>query len=316
MDNASGRPKITVGIGAPVSGAWATPGNLARFARQGESLGYESLWTFQRLFVPVDSKLGSAYRSVLDPIVTLAFAAAITSRIRLGVAVVNHPFSSPLLMAKQAATLDVLSEGRLDLGLGSGWMPEEFTASGAAMERRGPRTAEYVAALRALWASDGTAEFSGEHYTIPAGRQDPSPVQRPGPPVILGGITRPALERAGRIADGWVTASATNLAQIGTSVQVVQEAAAKAGRGPVRVICRGLVRPGDPVTGADGERVLLSGSFTQIRADVEWLETQGVTEVFYDLNWDPEIGDPRADPVMAADRAAFLLESLSPAKAT
>ena len=315
MENTSSRTKISVGIGAPVSGAWATPGNVARFAQLGESLGYESLWTFQRLLVPAGSRLGPVYRSVLDPIVTLSFAAAITSRIRLGVAVVNHPFSSPLLMAKQAATLDVLSGGRLDLGLGSGWMREEFTASGASMSRRGPRMDEYVAALRALWASDGITEFSGEHYTIPAGRQDPPPVQRPGPPVILGGMSRAALERAGRIADGWVTASATNLAQIGPSAEFVQEAAAKAGRGPVRIVCRGLVRPGDPVT-ADGERVLLSGSFAQIRADVAWLESQGVTEVFYDLNWDPGIGDPGADPVRAADRAASLLESLSPAKAT
>ncbi len=310
---------IAVGIGAPVAGAWATPQNLTRFARQAESLGYRSLWTFQRLFVPDRSDMPPVYRSVLDPLVALGYAAAVTSTIRLGVAVLNHPFASPLLMAKQAATVDVLSGGRLDLGIGIGWLAEEFTGSGAVMARRGPRTAEYVAALRALWAADGVSELSGEHYEIPAGRQDPPPVQgqgtgRPGPPVILGGMSGPAMERAGQIADGWVTASATELSKIGPSVALVQETAAARGRGPLRIICRGVVRPGAEVTSPrTGERLLLSGSFEQIRADVAWLESQGVTEVFYDLNWDPAIGNPAADPAAATERAAMLLEALAPA---
>ena len=310
MDTAS----MTIGIGAPIAGAWATPRYLAQFARQAESLGYQSLWTFQRLLVPDGSDMAPVYRSVLDPMVSLGFAAAVTSTIRLGVAVLNHPFASPLLMAKQAATVDVLSGGRLDLGLGIGWLPEEFTGSGASMAGRGPRTTEYVAALRALWSppSGEPGGFKGQYYDIPAGRQDPSPVQRPGPPVILGGMSRPAMERAGRIADGWVTASAANLSAIGPSVTLIQQAAAAAGRGPLRIICRGVVRPGEPLTSRTGERLRLSGSAGQIREDVAWLATQGVTEVFYDLNWDPAIGNPDADPAQAADRAAVLLEELAP----
>jgi probable F420-dependent oxidoreductase len=308
--------EISIGIGAPVAGAWATPGNLAGFAQRAEELGYRSLWTFQRLLFPQDSDMAPVYRSVLDPMVSLGYVSAVTSAIRLGVAVVNHPFLSPLLMAKQAATVDVLSDGRLDLGLGIGWLKEEFTGSGALMSRRGPRTVEYVAALRALWSGEtgrpGGAGFTGEYYEIPAGRQDPPPVQQPGPPVILGGMSRPAMERAGQIADGWVTASAANLSKIGPSVALVQQAAAACGRGPLRIICRGVVRAGDPVEGRTGQRLLLSGSVEQIRADVAWLASQGVTEVFYDLNWDPEIGSPDADPVRAADRAAFLAEALAP----
>ena len=124
------------------------------------------------------------------------------------------------------------------------------------------------------------------------------------------------MERAGRIADGWVTASAANLSKIGPSVALIQETAAAAGRDPVRIICRGVVRPGAVATSpATGERLLLSGSPEQIRSDVAWLAAQGVTEVFYDLNWDPAIGDPAADPVAATDRAKFLLESLAPAAA-
>src|SRR5258708_29633956 len=186
---------IAIGIGAPVAGAWASPQTLARFARQAESLGYRSLWTFQRLLVPDGSDMPAVYRSVLDPLVCLGYAAAVTSTVRLGVAVLNHPFASPLLMAKQAATVDVLSGGRLDLGLGIGWLAEEFTGSGAVMSQRGPRMAEYVAALRALWSAEGVTQFSGEHYEIPAGRPAPPPVQRPGPPVILRGLARPAMER-------------------------------------------------------------------------------------------------------------------------
>src|SRR5690349_24636779 len=105
------------------------------------------------------------YRSVLDPIAAMAYAAAVTSRIRLGVAVINAPYVSPGYLAKQAASVDVLSSGRLDLGLGLGWMPEEFTMTGSSMERRGARTTEYIAALRAIWGEQ-PAEFSGEFYTV------------------------------------------------------------------------------------------------------------------------------------------------------
>src|SRR5919206_3997299 len=121
---------MKVGFGLPVSGAWAGPDTVARFAARAEELGYHSLWTFQRLLVGTDQDLDPVYRSVLDPLVTLSFAAAHTSRIRLGVAVVNFPFVPPVYLAKQAATVDILSGGRLDLGLGSGWSPDEFTASG------------------------------------------------------------------------------------------------------------------------------------------------------------------------------------------
>ena len=117
---------MRVGLGLPVSGAWATPGNVGGFAVLAQELGYGSLWTFQRLLIAADQQLDPVYRSVLDPVVALSFAAARTTRIRLGVAVVNFPFVSPTVLARQAATLDVLSGGRFDLGLGSGWSEAEF----------------------------------------------------------------------------------------------------------------------------------------------------------------------------------------------
>ena len=307
---------MRIGFGAPVSGAWATPGSLGRFAALAETAGYASLWTFQRLLVPEGSAMDPVYHSVLDPMVALGYAAAVTERIRLGVAVVNMPYLSPAYLAKQAASVDVLSGGRLDLGLGLGWMPEEFALTGATMARRGARTAEYINVLHRLWAG-GVAEFHGEYYTIPAGRVAPVPVQRPGPPILLGGMAPRALRRAGRLSDGWVTSSRADLTRIGESIAVVREAAEEAGRDPaeIRVVCRGVVRWGAPVTVPEGGgRLPLSGSFADIRADTQQLAERGVTEVFYDLNWDPLVGAPDADPAGAAARAEEILEGLAPAR--
>jgi alkanesulfonate monooxygenase SsuD/methylene tetrahydromethanopterin reductase-like flavin-dependent oxidoreductase (luciferase family) len=114
------------------------------------------------------------------------------------------------------------------------------------------------------------------------------------------------MERAGRLADGWITSSRADLTKIAESVATIQDAAAAAGRGPVRIICRGVVRAGQD----DGR--LLSGGYDKIREDTEWLGSQGVTEVFYDLNWDPEIGNPDVTPEAAAARAREILAALAP----
>jgi probable F420-dependent oxidoreductase len=303
---------MLLGFGAPVSGAWATPDNLASFAKRAEELGYHSLWTFQRLLVDAENAADPVYRSVLDPLVSLGFTAAHTQRIRLGVAVVNLPFVSPAHLAKQSSTLDLLSGGRLDLGLGTGWSELEFTASNTPLERRGARAEDYLAALHALW-NDEVSEHHGPFYTVPRSRMAPKPKQLPGPQVILGGVARAALERAGRLADGWVSRSAADLSKIADSIAIVREAAAKAGRDPekLRIINRGRVSvTREPLP--DEGRHRLSGSFDQIRADTAWLAEQGVTEVFYDLNWDPLVGSPDADPEAATERAAEILEALAP----
>jgi probable F420-dependent oxidoreductase len=306
---------VKVGLGLPVSGAWATPQNIASVATRAEQAGYASLWTFQRLLVPEDSGMEPVYHSVLDPMAALAYAAAVTTTVRLGVAVINAPFVSPGYLAKQAASLDVLSAGRHDLGIGLGWMPQEFALTGAPMDRRGARTAEYVRVLRALWGHQ-PVEFSGEFYSVPRGTMAPAPVQPGGPPILLGGLAPRALRRVGQIADGWVTSSRADLSQIAASIAIVRDAAAQAGRDPdaVRIVCRGVVRAGPPVTGADGARLPLSGSHDQIREDTAWLAGQGVTEVFYDLNWDPLVGAPDAPPDEAADRAMGLITALAPAR--
>ncbi|HET9059547.1 MAG TPA: LLM class flavin-dependent oxidoreductase [Acidimicrobiales bacterium] len=147
---------MQIGFGVPVSGAWATPAVAAELSTKAERLGYSSLWTFQRLISPVDEAgeplLAPQYRQVQDPLVLLAYIAALTTRARLGVAVVNAPYYSPALLAKMATTLDQVSSGRLDLGIGLGWMPEEFEAAGADMEGRGRRTEDFLRCLYEIWA--------------------------------------------------------------------------------------------------------------------------------------------------------------------
>ncbi len=320
---------MKIGFGAPVSGAWATPGDLATFGARAEADGYASLWTFQRLLIPEGSRMEPVYQSVLDPLVALGFLAADTSRIRLGVALINLPFMSPAYLAKQATTVDVLSGGRFDLGLGIGWLPEEFELTGASMARRGARAEEFLEVLRTLWnpgprgtgpgapGSGGQSRYDGDFYTVPAGRQAPQPVQRPGPPIILGGMSRAAMERAGRMADGWMTSSRADLSRIRDDIKVVRTAAAEAGRDPdeIRIVCRGVVRAGPEARSPEtGERLLLSGRYEQIRADTGWLGEQGVTEVFYDLNWDPRIGSPDVEHAAAVARAAEIMAALAPVR--
>jgi probable F420-dependent oxidoreductase len=305
---------MLIGIGVPLSGVWATPANQFRLVRRAEELGYHSAWTFQRLLVPErpGERAGiEAYRSVHDAIVPLAFLAGHTRRIRLGVSVLNMPFFSPALMAKQLATLDAVCGGRLDVGLGIGWMREEYAAVGAPYRRRGARAEEFLAALRALWTEE-VVEFHGEFYEIPRSRMEPKPVQRPHPPLLLGGGARAALERAGRLADGWAASSGADLARIGESIEVVRRAAAGAGRDPdtLRFVCRGPLRV-RPAGGGAG-RLPLTGSLEEVRKDLDALGDRGVTEVFLDLNYDPEIGSPDADPEEAVGRAEATLEALAP----
>ncbi len=236
---------MDIGFGAAVAGAWATPRNLAELARRAERLGYRSLWTFQRLLAPSGAKLAPVYRSVLDPMVSLGYLAAATSSIRLGVAVVNHPFASPLLLAKQAATVDVLSGGRLDLGIGSRVAGRGVHRVGRVDGRAG-RAGRRVRRRAAGAVERGGRVPGGLLLRSRRGGRTRAPVQRPGPPVLIGGMSRAAMERAGRIGDGWVTASSADLSGIAESAKVVQGAARAAGRGPARIVCRGVVRPGRP----------------------------------------------------------------------
>ena len=190
-----------LGFGLPVAGSWATPDTMRRVARRAEELGYASLWTFQRVLYRVDGELDPLHRSVHDSVVALAHVAGHTDRIGLGTATLCAPFTAPAMLAKTMASLDVLSGGRLTVGLGSGWLPQEYAAAGVPFQRRGARMEEYLRCLQALWTQD-PVEFDGEFYTVPRSHLGPLPVQRPHPPVLLGGTAAPALRRAGPARPG------------------------------------------------------------------------------------------------------------------
>jgi probable F420-dependent oxidoreductase len=280
-----------LGFGLPVSGRWATPDTIRRIGRRAEELGYASLWTFQRVLSPVGEDLGPWHESVLDPVVPLALVAGHTDRIRLGTATICAPFTAPALLAKTLTSLDVLSGGRLTAGLGMGWLPQEYTAAGVPFERRGERMDEYLRCLEALWTQD-PVEFAGDFYTVPCSHVGPPPVQRPHPPVLLGGAAAPALRRAGRLAQGWICSSRQDLADLGASIETVREGAREAGRDPeaVQIVVR---RP-------------VQGSREQVLDELVALRAQGVTEVFLDLNLSPRTGD--------VEYAERVLEAFAPTR--
>ncbi|MFI6290202.1 TIGR03619 family F420-dependent LLM class oxidoreductase [Nonomuraea sp. NPDC050790] len=294
---------MKISFGAPTSGPWARPDNLRQVAGRAEELGYAGLWTFQRLLYPEGHPMGPVYRSVHDPLITLAHLSAVTSRIELGVGVVNA-FMQPVMLAKQFATLQTLAGGRLVAGVGLGWVEEEFTASGVDFAGRGRRAEEFVQVLRACW-NDEVVAYEGEFYRVPPAHMDPKPEPGP-PPVLLGGAAEPALRRAGRIGDGWMSSSREDLTTIDAKIAVVRAAAEEAGRDPgaLRFVVRGVTKV------RSGQRAPLTGTYEQIRADVDELAGKGVTELFHDLNFDPEI--VTAEPGEAMRRAEEALEALAP----
>ncbi|MFP5579836.1 MAG: TIGR03619 family F420-dependent LLM class oxidoreductase [Acidimicrobiia bacterium] len=277
---------------------------MVRFARRAEELGCASLWTFQRLLHPVGSDLGPGHRSVHDPIPVLALVAGHTERIGLGTATVCAPYTAPALLASSMASLDVLSSGRLTVGLGMGWLPEEHIAAGAAMTQRGERFEEYLGCLRALWTDD-PVEFSGDFYRVPRSHVGPTVVQRPHPPILLGGSAEPALRRAGRLAQGWIASSGADPSSLRASVEVVRAGAREAGRDPAAL--RILARVAG--TGSDPSRSSL-GSAAEIRRTFADLRAQGVTEVCVDPNLVPSIGGVEADPDEALAEAEAIMEGV------
>jgi probable F420-dependent oxidoreductase len=300
---------MEIGFGIPVSGSWATPANIVAVSRKAESLGYATLWSFQRTVYPADNSIPAPYRSVHDPLAVSAYVAAVTERIRIGIAIVNLPFYAPIVLAKTLTSIDLLSDGRLEAGLGLGWNPDEFAAAGVPIERRGARAEDFIACLRAIWTQD-PVEHHGEFYDVPRGHVDPKPLQQPHPPLLLGGSAEPALQRVGRIADGWISASRFEAAKVPAAIETIRTAARDAGRDPadLRVIIRGSVKVRD----AD-EQTPLTGTVEKIKQDMAAYADAGATELFVDLNFDEQIGNPQADPAESMRRAHAALEAFAPA---
>jgi probable F420-dependent oxidoreductase len=194
----------SIGLFALNQGATANREALGRLGSLAEELGYDSLWVGEHVVVPDPRRPPSPMDPedpILDGLVSLAFLAARTERIRLATGIVILPQRNPVVLAKQLASLDVVTGGRLIFGMGVGYLEPEMTAVGVPMERRGARAGEYLAAMRALWEQERPA-FEGEFVRFSGVNAHPRPVQRPLP-VAMGGYTRAVHRRAARHADGW-----------------------------------------------------------------------------------------------------------------
>ena len=245
------------GLHLPHVGPLATREGITAFAQLAEELGFDALWVSDHVVVPrsLDSRYpysrdGSFPVSpdvpLMEPLATLLFAAAVTERVKLGTTVLIIPMRNPIVTAKQLATLDVLSNGRLILGVGAGWMEEEFKMLGVPFERRGARTNEYIRLIKALWTEENPS-FEGEFWQIKDVGFSPKPLQQPHPPIWTGGHSAPALRRAGRLSDGW-HAVGVPPDTLREQFQEVQRHAEEAGRDPASLTLsvRPRVRLDDP----------------------------------------------------------------------
>ncbi len=235
------------------AGPFAFPEMLTHLAQTAERVGVESLWTVEHVVIPVGYASTYPYDPsgkiqapdqvpIPDPLIALSYVAAVTTRIRLATGIVILPQRHPLYVAKEVATLDVLSHGRVILGIGVGWLAEEFQALGIPFEERAARTEEMVRALRALW-KDEAAPFEGKFYRWPKVESHPKPVQKPGVPIVVGGHTELAARRAARYGDGFFPGVAEE-PKLKELLAIMRDECAKLGRDPATIeISAGRANP-------------------------------------------------------------------------
>jgi probable F420-dependent oxidoreductase len=231
---------MQLGLHALGIGSGAIRGVIDAVAVAAERSGFATLWSGEHI-VMVDRSASRypysddgqiavpATADWIDPLIGLSFAAAATSTIRIATGVLLLPEHNPVLVAKQAATLDSLSGGRFTLGIGIGWSREEFDALGVPFERRAARTAEYVAAMRTLWRDD-VASFQGEFVGFDSVRVNPKPVADRRIPIVLGGNTDTALRRAVAWGDGWYGFNLNGVQEVAERVGVLNRLCEEAGR--------------------------------------------------------------------------------------
>ena len=245
---------MEIGLRIPHTGRQATPDFVRRWSMTADRLGYDSLWGVDHLVMP--QKVASKYvlprrpadiaddavSGLLSPnfelMTTLAFVAAVTERIQLGTAVAVLPIRNAIANARQLATVDRYSGGRLLYGIGVGWLKEEADAMGMPWDRRGARTDEHIALLRAIWTEPSDhVEFHGEFWDVPPMDPEPRPAQ-PTIPILVGGHSEVAIERAARLGDGWIAAG-MSADRLGELLPILHAALERHGRSPsdVPVYC-------------------------------------------------------------------------------
>lgn len=204
---------MQMGLFVPTANPFATPELLRAIATEAEERGYATLWLPEHVVLFEEYRSRYPYSAdgkapvpagsgMLDPLATLAFLAACTTTIRLGTGICVLPQRNPVYAAKDVCTVDWLSNGRMDFGVGVGWLQEEFDAVDVPWEDRGRRTDEYLDVVRALWTEDPSS-FEGQYYSLPACNMFPKPVQAPHPPIHIGGESDAALGRVARHGQGW-----------------------------------------------------------------------------------------------------------------
>lgn len=286
------------GLHLPASSADVKSEDLIRFVRQAEALGFYCITVADHLIVPkhisvpypytVDGKYpGTGYH--LETLTTMAFLAGATQRIRFVTSVMIAPYRNPIVTAKMLASLDVLSQGRVIVGLGVGWMKEEFENLGApAYEERGRVTDEYIRAFRNLWTQDHPS-FNGQYCNFADIVFLPKPVQKPSIPIWIGGHSKQALRRAGELGDGWhpiggVPTIPLEPEDVARDLAVLRAHAEKAGRNPrqIRVALKGSLFDREKQI-TPGKRRRFTGAAEEIAADIRDYGNAGVDTMIFDV---------------------------------
>ncbi|HXH83205.1 MAG TPA: LLM class F420-dependent oxidoreductase [Candidatus Tectomicrobia bacterium] len=290
------------GVAFSGRGPLASPDHLLKIAAKAEALRFSSLFVTDHVVLPASMARsvypysptgqlpGGAAQDYLEPLALLAFLAHATRRIRIGTSVLVVPYRHPLVTAKALATIDRLSGGRVILGVGVGWLREEFEAVGAPpFEARGAVTDEYLALMRRAWTEDPLT-FEGRWITVRDVHALPKPVQPGGIPIWVGGHTEAALRRAGTLGDGWHPIGLRPPAMLrpdeyGAGVARVHEHARKAGRDPQRITLSFrapmAVRP-SRAKAPGGDRPLFQGTAEEVARDIRAYHALGVTHFVFD----------------------------------
>ena len=265
-----------VGVGLPVLGPHARPEAIEQIATAADQLGFRSVSVSERLLLPAGPQwrndFGLPDWPAYDAIETLTWVAAKTRHVRLRTDVIIPLFQQPVVLARRLATLDHLSGGRAEAGIGLGWLPEEMEATGIPASGRAAKFEECIAALRACWAPD-PVEFDGEHYRIPTAKIGPKP-WRGTIPLVMGAVSREAVQRAARLGDGF-TVGFRNWHDTREQIRWYRDAG---GRGPV------YVRGGPMLTDSEHATAPLTWTESHIVESLALAADEGVSEFTWDLN--------------------------------